>query len=287
MLNLIAYAVILFLSVSVVMLGYFIRKNNKKEKLLKAKQELFLEEKEDKKGLKSLSEGFKKKNKRRYNRLQLYLSRTGANYMFGRVIDPVEFILFKILAAVMLGITGFILGGYIGGSAGVIAGYILPNIILGMANDRDNDLFLADIRGVYETLKIKTESGMFLTTSIRQCYKVVENKRLKKALLELSGELGTTGNVKDAVDLFQMKFKNRYIDQLCVTLRQSFDSGSTLNTITDMANNLSDIQKAIELDAKNKLEKEVMFTQLMILAAIMVMILCVIMLKMGEITSAM
>lgn len=286
MLNIVAYAVILFFTISIEMLVYCIRKNNQKEKLLKAKKEL-LTEKNSKQGIKSLSELFKKKNKRKYNQMQIYLSRSGANYILKRVIDPVEFVLLKLIVGVILGITVFIFTGYIGGIIAGIVGYVLPNVILNIANDRDNDMFLADIRGVYETLKIKTESGMFLTTSIRQCYKVVENKRLKKALLELSGELGTTGNVKDAVDLFQMKFKNRYIDQLCVTMRQSFDSGSTLNAITDMSNSLSDIQKAIELDAKNRLEKEVMFTQLLILSAIMVMILCVIMLKMGEITSLM
>lgn len=283
--NILIYMVIGFLVIVLETMIYNIRKTNKKEKLLKAQMELFEEKDISISGLKALSEKFKKKHKRKYNEIQIYLSRIGANYLIGRIIDPIEYIGLKLVLSILFGASGLAFAGNIGLIVGVIIGYKAPGFILGIANERDNDAILGDIRSVYETLRIKTESGMFLTTSVRQCYKVVSNKRLKKALLELSGELGTTNNVKNSIDLFQMKFKNRYVDQLCITLRQGFDSGSTLNGLTDIANNLNDIQKAIELDSKNRLEKEVMCTQLLILFSIMATIMYVVMVKMSDIMS--
>ena len=116
---------------------------------------------------------------------------------------------------------------------------------------------------------------------------MVENKRLKDALLTLSSELSTTNNIKNAVDTFQMKFKNRYIDQLCVTIRQSYESGSTINSITDISNNLINMQKTIEIAEKGKLETDILISQVLLLCEILMVILYTVLTQMASTLSAM
>lgn len=286
-LDLLLYFLILIIVVLFSALLYMIRKQNDEARVLKAKKLLLEEDEIKNETIQKLSDCFKSKHTRRYRKLQIYLSRIGVNYMMKRVVDPVEFLLAKYMITIMLGFVGFTIYKLVGMVVGVLIGFNFLNVIFSMSNRKDNDNILADIRSIYDTLKIKTESGVFLTQSIRQCYKVVENKRLKDALLTLSSELSTTNNIKNAVDTFQMKFKNRYIDQLCVTIRQSYESGSTINNITDISNNLNNMQKAIEISEKSKLETDILISQVLLLCEILIVILYTVLTQMSSTLSSM
>lgn len=285
--GLLLYFLILIIVVLMSVLLYMIQKRNDEERVLKAKRLLIEEDELQNETIQKLSDRFKLKHAKKYRKLQIYLSKTGVNYMMKRVIDPIEFLLVKYSITIALGFVGFVIYRVVGMLIGIILGYNFLSVMFSISNGKDNDSILADIRSIYETLKIKTESGVFLTQSIRQCYKVVENKRLKDALLTLSSELSTTNNIKNAVDTFQMKFKNRYIDQLCVTIRQSYESGSTINSITDISNNLINMQKTIEIAEKGKLETDILISQVLLLCEILMVILYTVLTQMASTLSAM
>lgn len=265
------------ISVLIGLMVFLVNKNKKTDEVLEAKKKLIATEKKMY-GLEksSFGEWYKLKHGKHYSEMQIYLSKYGVNYMLKRVVDPVEYLLAKIVMTVIFALCGTSLEGFWGLLIGGILGYNVLDFIIKMSNSSDNKSIMQDIRSVYETLKIRTESGIFLTKAIESCFMVVENERLKAALMTLGTELSTTNNVKAAVDSFQLKFKNKFVDQLCLTIRQSYESGSTLNSLTDISNNINNMQKSLETETKSKLEWDSTLTQLLLLVAIIFSILFVI-----------
>ena len=272
-----------FISFLVGLSLFNLRKRKEDEVLANSKETLLASEKKlHTKSSMRLSEFLQAKYQYQYHKLQIYLSKYGVNYMMKRVVDPAEFIIVNIIISIVFFIVGTSMYGFIVGILfGVLGVFCLP-LLLNISNDRDNDMIIDDIRALYETLKLRTESGIFFTSSMMQCYRVVKNDRLKSALLTLTSELDTTNDVKTALSAFQLKFKNRYIDQLCVVIRQGYESGATVNSMNTIIRNLSSMQAAAEISKKNKLDNEIMYTQLLILCAILVTILFVLFSFMGS-----
>ena len=104
-----------------------------------------------------------------------------------------------------------------------------------------------DLKRVYDTLRIQTKAGVFLTSSIAECYLVAENKRLKKALLELNNKIIAKNDIESAIEDFNSKFKNPYIDTFCIVIKQSLESGKTVQILEDLSAQIKDIQQAISI----------------------------------------
>jgi len=246
-------------------------------KVLKASQELLADE--HKKGL---SNWYKNKYSKHYNQMQVYLSQVGANYVMKRIVDPGEYIMIRLIFAVIFGLAGYAVFNLIGLILGAVFGYMILKIILEMNNKNDNDKMLADIVSIYETIKIKTESGMFLTDSLNSCYKIVENKRLKKELYYLVTEISMKNNIMEALSKFQLKFKNIHINTLCSVIRQGYETGNTINAITNVTRQLNDIQKAVELRHNQKLDSNITKVQMIVLLSIMIVVIYGIMKNMSS-----
>lgn len=226
-----------------------------------------LEERERK--LKKARHLFFGKHEELLDRLTLYLSQSGADYMFGRIIDPVEFVFSSILFGMFGGIVLSCVGKSIFfGIAGFFVGCMALYLILEISNRRDNENLLKDIQSMYDTLLIKTQAGLFLVSALSECYRVVSNARLKSALLELSAKIAAEADMDTALDEFNIKFKNQWIDSLCIVIRQSLESGQSVKALTDMSNQMTDVQEAINIRIKEKLNWKVMKVQLLAYAAI-------------------
>lgn len=218
----------------------------------------------------------------KYESTKLFLSQYGANYLLGHHVAPEEYALLNICLAVIFGLFGGVNFGLVGLIVGGFLGYYLLRMILEISNNSDNEKILYDMKGIYDTLKIKTEGGMFLVSAIAECYKNARNKRLKLALREMHNELITKSDVRGAVDNFNVKFKNKYIDTFCVIIKQSLESGKTVEILKDMADQLTDMQQAINIKIKNKLESQITLIQLLIYSCLIIVCLYGIMMSIGE-----
>lgn len=238
------------------------------EKVLKARQELL-------KGTsqKGLAGWYKSKYVRHYNKAQVYLSQIGVNYLMKRIVDPIEYIVVRLILAAIVGFFGFVFFHGIGLLIGAVLGYMLPQILLEINNKEDNEHMLEDFVSIYEVIMIKTEAGMFLTDALKTCYKSVESKRLKKELYILMMEITAQNNIMEALEKFQLKFKNIHINELCSVIRQGYETGSTMNAISNVTKQLQDIQKAVELRYNQKLDNSIMKVQMVILLSIMIVVI--------------
>lgn len=257
--------VIVAISILVGFLVYFKVSDNSLNRVHEARKELY-------ESNSKLSKFIRLKPKT-YNKLQIYLSKIGANYLKKRIVDPIEYEFVNVLLAVVFGTLGYRFFGLIGLLIGCILGFCLLRVLLNINNSRDNDKIVEDLQSIYENIKINTESGVFLTEALNSCYKVASCDRLKKALYEMITDIMVKQNVMDAIEDFKLKFKSVHIDTFCTVLRQGYETGDTMTALSSISQQLISIQKAVEIRHKQRLENDITKVMLVILIAIIVIVM--------------
>lgn len=199
-----------------------------------------------------------------YDSIETFLNTKGAVYMFGTIANPVIYMLIKTLAFLLLFMTGVSIGGFALAFLLGITGFFLPDVLLTVSNSADNDAMLGDIKCIYDTLRIQTKAGVFLSASLSECYLAVRNRRLKSALLELTNDISTRRDIVDALERFNEKFDCGQIDIFCIVIRQSMESGRSVKVLEDLSLQMNDLQHAINMKEKEALDRKVQVIELLI-----------------------
>lgn len=199
-----------------------------------------------------------------YDSIETFLNTKGAVYMFGTIANPVIYMLIKTLAFLLLFMTGVSVGGFALAFLLGITGFFLPDVLLTVSNSADNDAMLGDIKCIYDTLRIQTKAGVFLSASLSECYLSVRNRRLKSALLELTNDISTRRDIADALERFNEKFDCGQIDIFCIVIRQSMESGRSVKVLEDLSLQMNDLQHAINMKEKEALDRKVQVIELLI-----------------------
>lgn len=207
-----------------------------------------------------------------YDRTQQWLTRNGARYHVGEKFGPLAYQLSRLL----LGTVGFLAFSMLAPSYGILAGmvfFLLPWGLIHYVNAKDNLKMLPDLKHTYHSLEIQTRAGVFVTDALAELYGSVRERRLKQALLELSGDLVMRSDLGAALENFQKKFDNRYVDSLCMIIVQAMESGQSVELLNDLSEQIKDMEASVLNQKKEALDRSVTFYQLGILAAIMGVIL--------------
>ena len=207
-----------------------------------------------------------------YERTAHFLEENGARFHLGVKVDPLAFLLLRM----GLSLAGFVV--FVGFSVpaaclAAVSFYFLPVALLMYLNRRDNLNMLSDIKLVYHSLEIQTRAGVYVTDALAESYGSVREGRLKQALLELAGDLVMRANFEEALARFQGKFDNRYLDSLCLILLQATQSGQSVDLLSDLSEQIKDMEAALLSQKKEALDRSVTFYQLGILVAIMGVVL--------------
>ena len=199
-----------------------------------------------------------------FHSIQKFLKTRGAVYMFGEMATPVTFLLVKLLAFLLLFMVGISFDSIPAGLILGVIGFFMPDILLNVSNSMDNDTMLSDIKCIYDTLRIQTKAGVFLSASLCECYLAVKNRRLKSALLELTNDISTRREIDDALKRFNEKFDFGQIDIFCIVIRQSMESGRSVKVLEDLSLQMNDLQRAINMKEKEALDRKVQVIELML-----------------------
>ena len=199
-----------------------------------------------------------------FHSIQKFLKTRGAVYMFGEMATPVTFLLVKLLAFLLLFMVGISFESIPAGLILGVLGFFMPDILLNVSNSMDNDTMLSDIKCIYDTLRIQTKAGVFLSASLCECYLAVKNRRLKSALLELTNDISTRREIDDALERFNEKFDFGQIDIFCIVIRQSMESGRSIKVLEDLSMQMNDLQRAINMKEKEALDRKVQVIELML-----------------------
>ena len=204
-----------------------------------------------------------------FQSIQKFLKTRGAVYMFGEMATPVTFLLVKLLAFLLLFMVGISFNSVPAGLTLGVIGFFMPDILLNVSNSMDNDTMLSDIKCIYDTLRIQTKAGVFLSASLCECYLAVKNRRLKSALLELTNDISTRREIDDALERFNEKFDFGQIDIFCIVIRQSMESGRSVKVLEDLSLQMNDLQRAINLKDKEALDRKVQVIELMLFVGLL------------------
>lgn len=204
-----------------------------------------------------------------FDSIQRFLKSKGAVYLFGDTATPVIFVTVKVLLLLLLFLMGASIGGILPGMFFGMVGFFLPDMLLTISNSADNDSMLEDIKCIYDTLRIQTKAGVFLSASLCECYLAVKNRRLKSALLELTNDISTRHEIVDALERFNEKFDCSQIDIFCIVIRQSMESGRSVKVLEDLSLQMNDLQHAINLKEKEALDRKVQIIELLIFVGLL------------------
>lgn len=205
-----------------------------------------------------------------YDAVEQYINSSGLAFMTNYKMTPLLYVLFRIFLGIFLMIVG-LQENLIMGLALLPIGYFGLDFIINMSDKADNDKMLADIEDVYDTLRIQTKAGVYITSVLTDCYLVVKNKRLKSAFLKLTSDIAAKNDIDTALDDFRGKFRNEYIDTLVIIIKQSMQTGQAAKMFDDIREQIADIDAAMLINEKNSINSKIIFVQLIIYSAIIIL----------------
>lgn len=204
-----------------------------------------------------------------YDMIEEYINSSGLAFMTNYKITPLTYMLLRIGLALFAMILGMQLNLF----AGLLLlpiGYFGLDFIINMSDKADNDKMLSDIEDVYDTLRIQTKAGVYITSVLTDCYLVVKNKRLKSAFLKLTSDIAAKNDIDTALDDFRGKFRNEYIDTLVIIIKQSMQTGQAAKMFEDIREQISDINAAMVINEKNYINSKIILVQMIVYVAIIV-----------------
>ncbi len=203
-----------------------------------------------------------------YQGMDAWLTGNGACFHYGRRMQPIWFVTLCILC----GLAGLVIMSGISMGYGILAGIflgMLPGWLLVYLNEQDNRRMLPEIKMIYHALELQLQAGVYVTDALAECYGSVRMPRLSRALLELAGDIIMKADIYQALDRFQGKFRNRYIDTLCITIIQALESGQAVELLRDISEQIKDMEKTLLERQRSTLDRSITFYQLGILAAVL------------------
>ena len=203
-----------------------------------------------------------------YMRTKLWLDKNGSAFHYGRWLDPGRYLALRTAISLL----GLLFISTISREAGIIVAvllFFLPGILLVYLNGRDNERLLPELKLVYHALEIQIRAGVYVTDALAECYGSVREPRLREALLALAGDIVMKADVYDALERFQGKFDNRYVDTLCITLLQALESGQALELLGDIGEQIKDMEHTVLERKKAALDRSITFYQLGVLAVVL------------------
>ena len=204
-----------------------------------------------------------------YDAVEQYINSSGLAYMTNYKMTPLMYIMLRIVLALFIMILGLQFNLF-AGLALLPIGYFGLDFIINMSDKADNDKMLADIEDVYDTLRIQTKAGVYITSVLTDCYLVVKNKRLKSAFLKLTSDIAAKNDIDTALDDFRGKFRNEYIDTLVIIIKQSMQTGQAAKMFDDIREQIADIDAAMLINEKNSINSKIIFVQMIVYVAIIV-----------------
>ena len=225
---------------------------------------------------------------------QIELKKMGAGVLLKDQMTVSQWYMFKALMAAAFGfISYFILcgvmelsvGKYITGIASV-AGWFFLDLLLRLQNKASNDEMMPDICEMSRSVLYGKRGGQYIADALKDSVIVVENKRLKTALMKLRSELDSGRSLDSCLDELEMSFSNGEISAFCAVIKSLQSTGQVDEALKTLESNIEREQVSVNKKRCMLLEKKTMMYVIFIAMDILAMILYCIIVKLVELTAA-
>jgi len=168
-------------------------------------------------------------------------------------------------------------GGFISAGVGIISFFSL-DLYLYLRNKSSNDEMMPDICEMSRSVLYGKRGGQYIIDAIKDAVVVVENKRLKMAMIRLRGALDAGRSLEDALYEFEGSFTTPEIASFCTVIKSLQTSGHVEEALKTLENNIERAQAGVNKRKCIVLENRTMVYVLFLAFDLLIMILyCIIM----------
>lgn len=225
---------------------------------------------------------------------QIYLKKMGAGVLLKDQMSVSQWYIFKGMMAAIFGMLGSIIAigmlsldiGPLVTVAVTVLGWFILDIMLKLKNKSSNDAMMADIMEMSRSVLYGKRGGQYIADALRDAVIVVENKRLKSALMKLKNNLDSGMPLDECLDEFELSFSNAEITAFCTVIKSLQSTGQVDEALKTLERNIEREQISVNKKRCVMLEHKTMMYVIFIAMDIMVMILYCIIVKLLELTAA-
>lgn len=221
---------------------------------------------------------------------QLKLRKMGAGVLLKDQMTVSQWYLYKGLMAGLFGlIVAFIAGGVL--RLGVakpltivvaVIGWFFLDIFLRVTNKSSNDEMMPDIMEMSRSVLYAKRGGQYIADALKDAVIVVENKRLKTALMQLRNDMDSGRNLDECLQEMEMSFSNGEISSFCTVIKSLQTTGQVDAALRTLENNIEREQISVNKRRCLMLEHKTMLYVILIAMDILAMILFCIVMKLLE-----
>lgn len=221
---------------------------------------------------------------------QIALRKMGAEILLKDQMTVSQWYLYKALVAAAFGfICFFITEGVMDFSGGKLLSFVVAffgwfflDLLLKMQNKSSNDEMMPDIMEMSRSVLYGKRGGQYIADALKDSVIVVENKRLKTALMKLRNDLDAGRSLDECLDELELSFSNGEISSFCTVIKSLQSTGQVDEALKTLENNIEREQISVNKRRCIMLEHKTMMYVIFIAMDILAMILYCIIVKLLE-----
>lgn len=221
---------------------------------------------------------------------QIQLKKMGAGVLLKDHLTVSQWYLFKALMAGFFGLIAFFISAGIFKSdmaksismAAGVMGWFFLDLFIRIKNKASNDEMMPDIMEMSRSVLYGKRGGQYIADALKNSVIVVENKRLKTALLRLRNDLESGLSLDECLDEFELSFSNGEISSFCTVIKSLQSTGQVDEALRTLENNIEREQASVNKRRCMILEHKTMMCVIFIAMDLMAMILYCIIMKLLE-----
>ena len=218
-------------------------------------------------------------------RKQIQLKKLGADVFLKDQITVSQWYIYKLIWALAFAfVTIFLSKVFTGEVAFVVvflvgvAGFSFMDVYLRMRNKSSNEEMMTDIMEMSRSVLYGKRGGQYITDALKDSVMVVENKRLKLALIRLSNNLDSGMSIDECLQELELSFSSGEISAFCTVIKSLQSTGQVDEALKVLENNIEREQVSVNKRRCVILENKTMMYVMMVAFDILGLILyCVIM----------
>ncbi len=221
---------------------------------------------------------------------QVSLKKMGVGVLLKDQMTVGGWYLYKGLMAGLFGmIIAFIVGGMMQSAyakplviVAAIIGWFFLDILLNAGNKASNDEMMPDIMEMSRSVLYAKRGGQYIADALKDSVIVVENKRLKSALMQLRHDLDSGKGLDECLEELELSFSNGEISSFCTVIKSLQATGQVDEALKTLESNIEREQISVNKKRCLMLEHKTMMYVIFIAMDILAMILYCIIMKLME-----
>jgi hypothetical protein len=159
-----------------------------------------------------------------------------------------------------------------------VIGWFFLDLFVRMENKSSNEAMMADVMEMSRSVLYGKRGGQYITDALKDAVLVVENKRLKTALIKLDNGLDSGKSLDECLDELEASFSNGEIAAFCTVIKSLQTTGQVDEALKTLESNIEREQISVNKRRCVLLEnKTMMYVRLLAFDLLSVILYCIIM----------